>query len=1043
MAISVGPGRPSAPDSWREPVHGMTPIPFAAIDGSHTTVWGAGPSASGPAVGTSRPHVLQLDNPDPFAGYSFTTTAGPRAWQLLCDGVPIASEANVQYGVHTNHVNVRTAPHDGFSVCLNSTRTCQTLQLRISDWHSGAPGLREFRLHPDAASPAAAVAAASQPFHPAPAVPTSNPATAGMAVRVHHFEMGGAGGGLFASAAAWTLRPSGQGGTHNLTPRRVYHAACGDKVFVAWARHDAMAPTQWPNVMKEWSVGRLSTFRMDPDGSLTSVSDVELPECTDMGAIATSADCRLVSALCRTNLSHSASAVPGATDFVDANRNADGSAQFGWEDSGDADYMSSRQISHMWLYEWTDGVVSPRPTTRTLINSAIGGWNFGHWELGLNADASVYSFDLKVSLGGHEGSTNAAMHRRTKTWVRGLSAGWACGSGHVLGNRLQYNTALDRWGRACWVDLNADGGPAAPPLDGFDSLNVGTVGGTHGPQTEVLKMRRDGYGNWHGYGGLGAIVSLGADGFLLAGVRAGLNRSAPSEAHPAFHDCDTAGLLRVPPQGPSHFRAHRGQPGFDWNWFGDAALFAESYPGNDRRVTFANAANFGRGGENASEVLVGWAERWRWNSARAGGTDHFVLSRATRDGTLIGQPWALHGGPGSVSPEATGWGEDNNWVNVPSSGCVVFSHVWRGDDGPGSQPYQPDWRGSPEGYTSRLTLTSVCPAAGYTPPDPRNRPTPLRFRRGYDCDGTAVQQDGGGGPSSQEDSASGSGALSDGAVAAIVVVLLGVTAVGVLAVVRWRRKPPNGSHGRGGGRAVISVEHIEHGPAAGHGLVRVEVNPIHALHIEGPAVGDGRASGPEAARRPRPAAAHHPSGGRRGAPFRPAPPPPSVAARATAVRQCPWTGPPHPLRPPPPRAPPARTSGGGTFRPPLARGGDRSGRPTVPTKAPLTVAASRCQGHRPPITARAAAPPVAPRPTTGRSVQDGTAATAPRLPPTLSTGSTGYAVAASGQRQPSGPRVSATDELRAALHAVGSQQLSTLRPQALSARRATAESDAP
>ena len=125
-----------------------------------------------------------------------------------------------------------------------------------------------------------------------------------------------------------------------------------------------------------------------------------------MGMVAASADCSLVAVLCRTNFTHDAASVPGSTDFVHIH----GGRSRGWVDDGDAEYIAHRQISNMWLYEWIDGVVTSTPSSRTMVNSAIGGWQFGHWELSLNADASVYMFDLKTSLGGHETSTNSAMY---------------------------------------------------------------------------------------------------------------------------------------------------------------------------------------------------------------------------------------------------------------------------------------------------------------------------------------------------------------------------------------------------------------------------------------------------------------------------------------------------------------------------------------------------------------------------------------------------------------------------------------------------------
>ena len=119
-----------------------------------------------------------------------------------------------------------------------------------------------------------------------------------------------------------------------------------------------------------------------------------------------------------------------------------------------------------------------------------------------------------------------------------------------------------------------------------------------------------------------------------------------------------------------HFRSQRNDSDHGWNWFGDAALLPESYNGNDKRATFANAANFGTGGENGSEILVGWAERWRGQGSMTGETDHYVVSRATREGILIGQPWSINGGPGpgSLTNEPTGWGEDNNCKNPVHGG---------------------------------------------------------------------------------------------------------------------------------------------------------------------------------------------------------------------------------------------------------------------------------------------------------------------------------------------------------------------------------------
>ena len=449
--------------------------------------------------------------------------------------------------------------------------------------------------------------------------------------------------------------------------------------------------------------------RFGASGTLTQVSDREFAECNDMGAITSSNDCSVVAALCRTDRSVTPSSVPGARDFV-----AEHGPGFGWDDTsfGDEDYQTGRQINRMWLYEWNDGVVSTTPDNKTHINSAIGGWNYGHWELSLNNDDTVYMFDLKVSNGGHEGSTNNAIWRTNKSWVPQLSGGWACGAGHVLGNRIAYNTALDKWGRVCWVDMDTSGGDDFPSQRGpggeylYYSTVAGFLGGlSHlnnaneslnwpnplagtgmrqnglGSVTEIDRQRSvGGYSRSAGFGGPNAIVSLGEDGYMVAGIKAGLD--APVSADDAnCRACDTAGLLKFPKEGAVHFRQHRSDPDYAWNWFGEkAAEFPEAYPGADRRVGFANVANFGVGGENASEVLVGWAERQQGqinncqhNNVGCGQTDHFVVARADRNGKLIGQPWSLQGGIGSLSSEPTGWGEDNNCKNSRSTLSSITS----------------------------------------------------------------------------------------------------------------------------------------------------------------------------------------------------------------------------------------------------------------------------------------------------------------------------------------------------------------------------------
>merc|ERR1719199_1517155 len=79
----------------------------------------------------------------------------------------------------------------------------------------------------------------------------------------------------------------------------------------------------------------------------------------------------------------------------------------------------------------------------------------GSWVVSLNKDRTTYVLDLKVTAGGHEGSTNLAIDRDTWAYNRPLSAGWACGVGHTEGNQLTYSPELDKWARLCWTDGNS------------------------------------------------------------------------------------------------------------------------------------------------------------------------------------------------------------------------------------------------------------------------------------------------------------------------------------------------------------------------------------------------------------------------------------------------------------------------------------------------------------------------------------------------------------------------------------------------------------
>jgi hypothetical protein len=122
----------------------------------------------------------------------------------------------------------------------------------------------------------------------------------------------------------------------------------------------------------------------------------------------------------------------GSTDFVDANRGADGNAPFGWESFDPSVMPNIRRINadNMWLYEWTDGVVTPTPSSRTFINAAIGGWQYGDWQLSLNKEVHTQGFcGTRTLLSGLSLPLCPGRAVACLPWCRGLvlSADWCHG----------------------------------------------------------------------------------------------------------------------------------------------------------------------------------------------------------------------------------------------------------------------------------------------------------------------------------------------------------------------------------------------------------------------------------------------------------------------------------------------------------------------------------------------------------------------------------------------------------------------------------------
>ena len=84
----------------------------------------------------------------------------------------------------------------------------------------------------------------------------------------------------FAKTRPWTMRPSGLNGAYPQTARRMHSAACGDdRLIIASNHHVEWVAGQWSEtqgIYEEVSVGRVSEYKINEDGTATLLSNKEL-----------------------------------------------------------------------------------------------------------------------------------------------------------------------------------------------------------------------------------------------------------------------------------------------------------------------------------------------------------------------------------------------------------------------------------------------------------------------------------------------------------------------------------------------------------------------------------------------------------------------------------------------------------------------------------------------------------------------------------------------------------------------------------------------
>lgn len=521
-----------------------------------------------------------------------------------------------------------------------------------------------------------------------------------------HFEMTA----HIAPTLRWTKRINGLCGQKCRNgPRQMYTASFEDTLLMSWMAVDDADP--WKQF------GNVATFQVSATGEFTKMGDVSFAEkCKAIYGMTTNGDGSIIAVLCEGYAEDGL--LPGAVDLLETVRTPD--CKEDWEGRCYPIGHYSEIDSPLYLFEYTAGRVTDTPDKILRINHAIGGWRYGHHELLLNAEEDTYFVHLKVTAGPsetnrHEGLTHFAVKRGSPeySYVK-VTDGWGCGPGHVSANRMAYNRANDTWAELCTLDwceapkqysnwacegitwFTVPGVTRQPPLVTYAGTQL--LGLDHPAKSWVLS------------GGGAAILSLGDDGWLALAAGPGYPAADPKP--------ETIGFIRLPPTVPElletgiteqvpifvekdgnvysseAFTRHQ----WDWLFLPDPDPSREEF----KRAGMANLAYFSTNGENSERLLLGWSP----SVETQGITSEYVVSEVDREGRLRGEPLTL---------TSAGWGEDNLFVTMPNSGCVVFPFTWIGD-GPGASYPHENAESNATDYPTAMHMTSLCPGTTEQPP---------------------------------------------------------------------------------------------------------------------------------------------------------------------------------------------------------------------------------------------------------------------------------------------------------------------------------------
>mmetsp|Transcript_19271 Transcript_19271/g.53341 ORF Transcript_19271/g.53341 Transcript_19271/m.53341 type:complete len:358 (+) Transcript_19271:2-1075(+) len=348
----------------------------------------------------------------------------------------------------------------------------------------------------------------------------------------------------------------------------------------------------------------------------------------------------------------------------------------------------------IFLMEYTQGTTDVAAADATVcVNKAIGGAEIGHWAISLDAAAEVYLLDMKATTGYHEGSIGVGVQR--DGWLNrdDLFQGWACGTGHTIGNKLTYNAELGTWARLCWTDNNVrnaaepDGPYAGTYLFAWFFQTLGSSEPTSPIQISALPTAmysQDSPGGPH------SIIGLGADGWMAVGFGpVGLDKVTAQQEVGTSVSIDELQLAVSISVLPASSTECGGSPADDdkCNWNFLTSLPGHSlwnYDGENGGLGYVNVQQMSRD----DEFLVGYATKINHQNTDALSLT-YRLAKISKDGT-VHQVKVL---------DNVAWGEDDTWARL-SNGCVAFPFV--GTATPGG-PYSTSDAGA-----DQMRITVIC-----------------------------------------------------------------------------------------------------------------------------------------------------------------------------------------------------------------------------------------------------------------------------------------------------------------------------------------------